>query len=67
MIIARIASLLIKGPSCERLMTLEDWKIVLPIQLKGLVGNLNDSVKELLSVKEPRPMQVYKWQDDERQ
>ena len=41
-------------------MTLEDWKIAVPIQLKGLVGNLNDSVKELLSVKEPRPMQVYK-------
>ena len=67
MIIARIASLLIKGPSGERLMTLEDWKIVLPIQLKGLVGNLNDSVKELLSLQEPKPMQVYKWQYDERQ
>ena len=44
--IACIAPLLIKGPSGEPLMTLEDWKIALPIQLKELVGNLNDGVKE---------------------
>ena len=48
-------------------MTFEDWKIALPIQLKGLVGNLNDGAKESLSVQEPQPMQVYKWQDDEGQ
>ena len=48
-------------------MTLEDWKIALPIQLKGLMGNLNDGVKESLSVQEPQPMQVYKWQEDEGQ
>ena len=67
LIIACIAPLLIKGPSGEPLMTLEDWKIALPIQLKGLVGNLNDGVKESLSVQEPQPMKVYKWLDDEGQ
>ena len=63
--IACIAPLLIKGLSGEPLMTLENWKIALPIQLKRLVGNLNDGVKESLSVQELQPMQVYKWQDDE--
>jgi hypothetical protein len=65
--IACIAPLLIKGPSGEPLMALEDWKIAVPIQLKGLVGNLNNGVKESLSVQEPQPMQVYKWQNDEDQ
>ena len=31
------------------------------------MGNLNDGVKESLSLQEPQPMQVYKWQDDEEQ
>ena len=39
-IIACIAPLFIKGASGEPLMTLDDWKINVPVQLKGLVGHL---------------------------
>ena len=66
-IIACIAPLLIKGSSGEPLMTLDDWKINVPVQLKGLVGNLTCGAKKSLSVQEQQPMLVYKWQDDEEQ
>ena len=48
-------------------MTLDDWKINVPVQLKGLVGNLTSGAKKSLSVQEQQPMLVYKWQDDEKQ
>ena len=44
-IIACIAPLFIKGSSGEPLMTLDDWKINVPVQLKGLVGNLTSGAK----------------------
>jgi hypothetical protein len=51
----------------EPLMTLDDWKINVPVQLKGLVGNLTSGAIKSLSVQEQQPMLVYKWQDDEAQ
>jgi len=47
-IIACIAPLFIKGSSGEPLMTLDDWKINVPVQLKGLVGNLTSGAKMFL-------------------
>ena len=44
-IIACIAPLFIKGSSGEPLMTLDDWKINSPVQLKGLVGHLISGAK----------------------
>ena len=44
-IIACIAPLFIKGSSGEPLMTLDDWKINVPVQLKGLVGDLISGAK----------------------
>lgn len=66
-IIACIAPLFIKGSSGEPLMSLDDWKTNVPVQLKGLVGNLTSGAKKSLSVQEQQPMLVYKWQDDEEQ
>jgi hypothetical protein len=51
-IIACIAPLFIKGSSGEPLVTLDDWKINVPAQLKGLVGNLISGAKKSLSVQE---------------
>jgi len=51
-IIACIAPLYIKGSSGEPLVTLDDWKINVPAQLKGLVGNLISGAKKSLSVQE---------------
>ena len=66
-IIACIAPLFIKGPSGEPLMTLDDWKINVPVQLKGLVGNLTSGAKMSSPVQEQQSKLVYKWQDDEEQ
>ena len=67
LIIACIAPLFIKGPSGEPLMTLDDWKIDVPVQIKDLVGKLTNGAKKSLPVEEQQPMQVFKWQDDEGQ
>ena len=48
-------------------MTLDDWKIDVPVQLKGLVGNLTSGVKMSPPVQEQPTTLVYKWQDDEEQ
>jgi hypothetical protein len=66
-IIACIAPLFIKGSNGEPLMTLDDWKIDVPVQLKGLVGNLTSGVKMSPPVQEQPTTLVYKWQDDEEQ
>jgi hypothetical protein len=66
-IIACIAPLFIKGSSGEPLMTLDDWKINVPVQLKGLVGNLTSGAKMSPPAQEQQPKLVYKWQDDEEQ
>ena len=66
-IIACIAPLFIKGSNGEPLMTLDDWKIDVPVQLKGLVGNLTSGVKMPPPVQEQPTTLVYKWQDDEEQ
>lgn len=67
LIIACIVPLFIKGPGGEPLMTLDDWKIDVPHQVKDLVGRLTSGAKESLPVEEQQPMQVFKWQDDEGQ
>lgn len=67
LIIACIAPLFVKGPNGEPLMTLEDWKIDLPVQIKDLVGNLTGGAKKLSPVEGQHPTQVFKWQDDEGQ
>ena len=64
-IIACIAPLFIKGPNGEPLMTLDDWKIHVPVQLQGLVDNLTSGAKMSPPVQEQQPKLVYKWQDDE--
>ena len=48
-------------------MTLDDWKINVPVQLKGLVGNLTRGAKMSPPVQEQQSKLVYKWQDDEEQ
>jgi hypothetical protein len=65
LIIACIAPLFIKGPGGEPVMTLNDWKIDVPHQVKDLVGSLTRGAKKSPPVEEQQPMQVYKWQDDE--
>mgnify|MGYP001185718679 CR=1 FL=1 len=67
LIIACIAPLFIKGPSGEPLMTLDDWKIDVPVPIKDLVGSLTGGAKNPLPVEGHQPMQVFKWQDDEGQ
>lgn len=48
-------------------MTLDDWKIHVPVQLQGLVDNLTSGAKMSPPVQEQQPKLVYKWQDDEEQ
>ncbi len=48
-------------------MTLEDWKIDVPVQIKDLVGNLASGAKNPLPLEEQQPMQVFKWQDEQGQ
>ena len=48
-------------------MTLDDWKIHVPVQLQGLVDNLTSGAKMFPPVQEQQPKLVYKWQDDEEQ
>lgn len=67
LIIACIVPLFIKGPGGEPLMTLDDWKIDVPHQVKDLVSRLTSGAKKSLPLEEQPPLQVYRWRDDEGQ
>ena len=67
LIIACIAPLFIRGSDGEPLMTLDDWKIEFPVQLKELIGSLRDGVKKTEPDGEVQRLAVFKWQDDEGQ
>ena len=67
LIIACIAPLFIKGPDGEPIMTLDDWKIEVPDQIKDLVKGLSRGTKKSLPDEGKESLQVYKWQDDEGQ
>ena len=67
LIIACIAPLFIKGPSGEPLMTLEDWKIVLPVSVAELMTRFRPASEAQPPAMKQIPARVYKWQDDQGQ
>jgi len=67
LIIACLAPLFIKGPGGEPLMTIEDWKIEVPVQIKDLVGDLTSGAKITPPLEEQQAMKVFKWQDEQGQ
>lgn len=67
LIIACLAPLFIKGPNGEPLMTLNDWKTDVPVQIKNVVARLTSGAKKTRSAEALQPTRVFKWQDDEGQ
>ncbi len=72
LIIACIAPLFINGPDGEPLMTINDWKLEIPAELKAVFGDVgsgldNPILETPLSDETPGTARVYRWQDENGQ